>query len=155
MCGHWMLLFTGKVVSYQPQRTSQARVSDLSKSCHQHHYISWKKHLESCNLTNYFLPYGMIVLRNCRKKLLTQLRYETKNVTNKSVQCMDPVTICWCFHYFFSDFGYFKLTRKVRLVTISTRANEIYRNNIVNGTPLFLTKSTSFSTVLQRHQVSL
>lgn len=139
---------------YLPVTENQkAHVSDLSKSCHQHHCISWKKHLKSCTLTNYSLSYGMIFLTNCMNNLVTQLQYETKK--------MVLINQCSARTWSESDdvfitsvviLGYFKLTRNVWLVMISSWTNEIYRNNIVNGT---LSKITSASTVLQRHQVSL
>lgn len=99
---------------YLPVTENQkAHVSDLSNSCHQHHCISWKKHLKSCTLTNYSLSYGMIFLTNCMKNLVTKLQYETKkNGTNKSVQCKNVVRIWWCFHYFCSDFGVLQIDQK-------------------------------------------
>lgn len=56
-CSHWMLLVTGKVVTYPSLTTCQVWASDVSRQvCHKHFWI-WQKHLESCNqqIISYFV----------------------------------------------------------------------------------------------------
>lgn len=67
-CSHWMLLFTGKVVTYPSLSTHQVWASDLSKQvCHKHPQIFWQEYLQSRNLTGYFLFCSKNFIRNCMK----------------------------------------------------------------------------------------